>query len=205
MELESTGTEQIILQAAEKLFVEKGYTGTRTMEIAKAAGVNHAMLHYYFRTKENLFKRVFDQKVTQMVEASIQAFDSDRPFFEKLQAVIERHFDYIAQDPGLPFFILRELIQSKELTAVVRAKMAQSAFGVMEKIEASVREEVNRGAIRPVLPVDLLLNIVALNVFSFVSMQILFDLGDASSPVCRQFLEQRRINNVETIVRSIRV
>ncbi|MDR0865393.1 MAG: TetR/AcrR family transcriptional regulator, partial [Candidatus Symbiothrix sp.] len=78
-------TEQVILQAAEKLFIEKGYAGTRTTEIANVANVNHAMLHYYFRTKEKLFDQIFEQKASQLLGYFITAFNRECPFFEKLK------------------------------------------------------------------------------------------------------------------------
>lgn len=55
--------EQAILEAAEQEFLNKGFAGARTTSIAEAAGVTHAMLHYYFRTKEQLFERILDEKM----------------------------------------------------------------------------------------------------------------------------------------------
>ncbi|MDR2806243.1 MAG: TetR/AcrR family transcriptional regulator, partial [Dysgonamonadaceae bacterium] len=190
MESKQVNTEQMILSAAEKLFVAKGYAGTRTTEIAESAGVNHAMLHYYFRTKENLFGRIFQEKADQMLDFFVQAFNSDLPFFEKLTEGIEKHFDFIAQNPALPFFVLRELILNDERKNFVREKMAPVAFAIMKQISTSVQHEIEKGTIRPILAQDLLLNVVSLNVFSFIALQILFDVNDDyRSPVFRQFLE----------------
>ncbi|MDR1527799.1 MAG: TetR/AcrR family transcriptional regulator [Dysgonamonadaceae bacterium] len=206
MELKQANTEQTILHAAEKLFIEKGYTGTRTTEIAEAAGVNHAMLHYYFRTKEKLFDRIFNEKTSSLLDCFFQAFDNDRPFLEQLKSGIEQHFDYIVQVPALPFFILRELIQSEERKTVVRKKIAPVAFQIMERMSVSIRKEVTQGTIQPIHPQDLLLNIVSLNVFAFVAMQLFFDVkNDSQSAVFKQFLEQRKQNNIETIINSIKI
>ena len=65
MKEETSNTEQSILKSAEKEFLKKGFSGSKTTEIAKEAGVTHAMLHYYFRTKENLFNKVFSKKKDQ--------------------------------------------------------------------------------------------------------------------------------------------
>ncbi|MDR2682533.1 MAG: TetR/AcrR family transcriptional regulator [Dysgonamonadaceae bacterium] len=206
MESKVANTEQTILLAAEKLFIEKGYTGTRTTEIAEAAGVNHAMLHYYFRTKENLFDRIFNRKTAQMMDSFLQVFDNDLPFFEQLKLGIEKHFDFIVQDPALPFFVLRELIQNEERKNVVRGKFVPIALQIMKRLAVSMREEMAKGTIRPVHPQDLLLNIVSLNVFSFVSLQLFYDVKDQSqSAVFKQFLEQRKNNNIETIINSIKI
>ena len=66
--------EQAILEAAEREFIVKGFAGARTTSIAEAAGVTHAMLHYYFRTKEQLFERILDEKMRLMGESVLAAF-----------------------------------------------------------------------------------------------------------------------------------
>ena len=206
MELKPTNTEQAILEAAEKIFIQKGYTGARTTEIAEAAGVNHALLHYYFRTKEALFERIFLKKAAQMVDSLVNVFDSDLPFFEKLQFGIENHFDCILQDPGLPFFILREIIQNEDRKQMIHQRIAPIAYNIIERLSVLMQEEIEKGTIRPVNAQDLLLNIVSLNVFSFVALQVLFDKkNNIPSSIFKQFLEERKKNNVETIINSIKI
>ncbi|GHV58115.1 hypothetical protein FACS1894182_08950 [Bacteroidia bacterium] len=206
MESKLTNTEQAILEAAEKIFIQKGYTGTRTTEIAAAAGVNHALLHYYFRTKEALFDRIFREKFSQLLDAFVETVDNDWSFFEKLKFVIEKHFDFIAENPGLPFFIIREVIQNEERRKAVREKMAPVAFEIIRRVSLGTEEETARGTIRPVHVQDLLINILSLNVFSFVAQQVFFDENEEGASAMRQqFLEQRKRNNVETIINSIKI
>ena len=206
MELKSTNTEQAILEAAEKVFVQKGYAEARTTEIAEAAGVNHALLHYYFRTKEALFEQIFQKKATQMFEFFANAFDSVLPFFEKLKFGIENQFDNLMQDPGLPFFIIREIIQNEERKQMIHQRVTPMAFEMMGKVSGLIQEEVDKGTIRPVNSLDLLLNIVSLNVFSFIALQVLFGPKENIQPsIFKQFLEERKKNNVETIINSIKI
>ena len=108
MEIEAKNTEQIILEAAEKLFLDKGYAATKTTEIAQEAGINHAMLHYYFRTKENLFNKIFENKVQYFLSSFTSAFNQDLPFLEKIKLSVENHFDFIGTNPKIPMFIMRE-------------------------------------------------------------------------------------------------
>ena len=205
MELKPTNTEQAILEAAEKIFIQKGYAETRTTEIANAAGVNHALLHYYFRTKEALFDRIFQKKMTQLLGFFVKAFDSDLPFFEKLEFSIKEHFDFIAQNPALPLFILREVIQNEERKQMLHQRLAPMALEMIQQVSVLVREEIDKGTIRPIQAQDLLLNIVSLNVFSFVALQIFFDVKhDPQSTTFKQFLEERKKSNVETIINSIK-
>jgi len=206
MELKPTNSEQAILEAAEKIFIQKGYAETRTTEIAEAAGVNHALLHYYFRTKEALFERIFQEQTTQLMNFFVKALDSDLPFLEKIKLGIEEHFDFITQNPGLPFFIMREIVQNDERKQVVHQKIAPIAFNMIDRIAVLVQEEVARGTIRPILAQDLLLNIISLNVFSFIALQMFFDMKSDSHPqFFTHFLEERKRNNVETIINSIKI
>ncbi|MCD8262058.1 MAG: TetR/AcrR family transcriptional regulator [Bacteroides sp.] len=84
MAAKEANTEQLLLEAAETEFLEKGYGKARTTEIAKRAGVNHAMLHYYFRTKEHLFEIVFRKKAALMSEVLSFSFNQDLPFLGKV-------------------------------------------------------------------------------------------------------------------------
>ena len=102
---ETTKTkEQAILAAAEQEFLAKGFDGARTTSIAAAAGVTHAMLHYYFRTKENIFERILDEKLRLMGESVLAAFgDPALPFLERIQEGLSRHFDFTAANPPCRF------------------------------------------------------------------------------------------------------
>ena len=107
--------EQAILEAAEREFLKKGFDGARTTSIAAAAGVTHAMLHYYFRTKEQLFERILDEKMRMMGQSVLAAFgDARLPLIERLRNGIERHFDFIAANPDLPRFIVNEVFARPE-------------------------------------------------------------------------------------------
>jgi AcrR family transcriptional regulator len=206
MELKTTNTEQVILEAAEKIFIEKGYAGTRTIEIAQAAGVNHALLHYYFRTKENLFNQIFEQKASQLLGFFVEAFSRDYPFFEKLKIGIERHFDLLKQTPGLPLFVLTEIIQNKERKNFILQKVATIGEEILKKMSTAINAEIRKGTIRPIRARDLLVNIGSLNVFAFVAVQIFFDgQQDKDSPGYQRFLEERKKNNVETIINSLKI
>jgi AcrR family transcriptional regulator len=203
MEIKNTNTEQAILDAAEKVFMDKGYSGAKTTEIAKVAGVNHAMLHYYFRTKENLFNRVFEKKAGFFLSAFKEAFQTDLPFFEKIKKCVETHFDKIGENPKAPMFILREIIANKEKRDFILNKLIPVASFVFEELEKLIREEIDKGTIRPVKSVDLLINIASLNVLTFIAAQVYFDFDNGMNDEARNFLAQRKKNNVEVILKSL--
>ena len=104
------GTEERILKAAENEFFTKGFAGARTTAIAENAGVTHAMLHYYFRTKEQLFNTVLKRNIEKMYKVMFAVFvEDDRPFSERLAEGVGRHFDALAENPLLPRFVLNEI------------------------------------------------------------------------------------------------
>ncbi|MBQ9888196.1 MAG: TetR/AcrR family transcriptional regulator, partial [Bacteroidales bacterium] len=93
---EKKSTENRILEAAEAEFLEQGYDGARTISIAERAGVTHAMLHYYFRTKEQLFHRILEEKVDALVHSVITAFTNPgKPFLQRIEEGISAHFDFL--------------------------------------------------------------------------------------------------------------
>ena len=205
MELKTGSKEQIILEVAEKLFVEKGYAGTKTTEIADEAGVNHALLHYYFRTKENLFNQIFEQKASLILGSFTITFDSDSSFFEKIKDGIETHFDVISKNPKLPLFILREIVTDKDRKDFILKNLMPVGKEMYRKFHILVRKEIKKGAIRPVKTKDLLLNIASLNVFAFVAAQVLFDMdAESDKENLRIFLEGRKKNNVKLIINSLK-
>ncbi len=119
MALKESNTEQILLEAAETEFLEKGYGKARTTEIAKRAGVNHAMLHYYFRTKEHLFETVFRKKASLMSEVMFFSLRQDLSFLEKIKKRVEDHFDFIAANSRLPNFMFSEVLYDEKLKSLL--------------------------------------------------------------------------------------
>jgi len=205
MDLKSGNKEQLILEVAEKLFLEKGLAGTTTTEIANEAGVNHALLHYYFRTKENLFGKIFEQKASQIIESFSITIDDDSSFFEKLKDGIETHFDFLSKNPKLPLFIIREVANDKDRKAFILKDLFPVGKVIYQKFKTLIRKERERGAIRPIKTIDLLLNIASLNVFAFIAAQIAFDMdAEEEQEDIRIFLEERKKNNVELIINSLK-
>jgi AcrR family transcriptional regulator len=114
MDNKEVNTEQIILKAAEAEFFEKGYGNAKTVAIAQRAGVSHSMLHYYYRTKEQLFQKIFKEKVQALTQMFNVIFEQNTDFTEILQLVMETQFKFVAQNPQLPRFVLNEILSNKE-------------------------------------------------------------------------------------------
>ena len=169
--------EKQILGAAEKIFLQKGFAASKTTEIADIAGVNHALLHYYFRTKENLFNKVFSEKMSVFISSFKEIFEKELPLFEMLESIIETQYDFLLKNDGLPFFIISEMFANEK-----NRKMFVNNFLVEMKecfmgIETLLEAEIAKGAIKPVKLVDLMITIVSLNVFFFMMQPLINSLS----------------------------
>ena len=203
---EELTTEQRILLAAEREFFEKGFAGARTTSIAESAGVTHAMLHYYFRTKAKLFEKIISDKMSSLGELMLNSLThSDLPLFEKIRTAINRHLDFISENPDLPFFFIREVYSDPERMKIMASSLSSNAEKSIDKLQRDIDEAVSRGECRNVNAEMLLLDIVSLNIFSFLAQPILdVVLSDLFSDK-KQFLELRKKENFETIMRKLKI
>ncbi len=197
-------TEQVILEAAEKLFLEKGFAMTSTTEIAKAAGCNQALVHYYFRTKEKLFEAIFEKKMRTFVAPFLQNSDNNISFEERLTQLIEAHFDLLKENPKLPFLVFNELLTNPTRLESLKGKLAVIPQTVLSKIEKDLKAEVEKGTIRPISAFDLMLTILSLNVTLFLTAPIFRSINNMSDENFDNFIENRRRENVIIILRSLK-
>lgn len=197
--------EQVILEAAEKEFITKGFAGARTTAIAEAAGVTHAMLHYYFRTKEQLFERILDEKMRLMGESVLTAFGQpELPLPDRIRDGIARHFDFIAANPDLPRFIVNEVFSNPERYQAMRRRIAEIAEKVMRDIQRELDEAAARGEVETMDARMLMLDIISLNVFPFIAFPVIEPiLGDLTADRER-FFALRKAETLEIILRRLK-
>lgn len=197
--------EQAILEAAEREFLTKGFDGARTTSIARAGGVTHAMLHYYFRTKENIFERILDEKMRLMGELVLKTFGQPGlPLLERLRDGIARHFDFIVINPDLPRFIVNEVFARPERHEVMRQRLRLIMDELLSGMQSQLDESAARGETEPMDARMLMLDIISLNVFIFIAYPIIEPiLGDLTADRER-FFELRKQENIETIMRRLK-
>ena len=198
-------TEQRILEAASREFMQKGYAGARTSAIAEAAGVTHAMLHYYFRTKDKLFEKILSEKITLLRDIMLASIgDVSKPLFEKVRETIEHHIDFIAANPDLPRFMVNEVFCQPERLEYVLSVMKTHAPLVAVNLQHQIDELAERGECRRVDARMLMLDIVSLNIFSFMSAPMInVMLGDLTADM-NAFVAARKKENVDTIMRKLK-
>jgi len=202
---EANSTEKAILQAAEREFLTKGLVSSKTTEIAKAAGVTHAMLHYYFRTKDNLFEQVFQEKVKILVGSFNALLVDEGPILERVQKGIEAHFEVLRANPLLPRFIVNEIITNVQRKESYMRMLVPILKSIFERIEPVLREEAEKGTIRYIAPLDLLLNAISLNAFVFMASPLMESLVQGDSTQLEAFLNHRKEENVTLILARLRV
>ena len=107
-------TEEKIFEAATEVFVEKGMDGARMQDIANQAGINKALLHYYYRTKEKLFTAVFEMIARKIFRKFAPVFDENLSLEDKIRFFFKEHITFLQENPGLPGFILNEVNRHPE-------------------------------------------------------------------------------------------
>ncbi|MDR3127124.1 MAG: TetR/AcrR family transcriptional regulator [Tannerellaceae bacterium] len=200
--VESTrNTEQTILNAAEQIFFEKGYAGSKTTDIAKQAGVTHAMLHYYFRTKENLFQIVVKKQVSLLANSILPILNDEGSFTEIITRAIDRHFDFVRQNPHLVFFVIRE-IHSNALGKQVWQEMAAPILGnIVKNMAARIDAEKAAGTLPQDLePVNFLITLISLNLFVFIAQPLFFAVANIDQSTFERILEERKKENIRIVL-----
>ena len=199
-------TESRILQAAEREFFEKGYAGARTASIAEAAGVTHAMLHYYFRTKDKLFERIVSEKISILGNIIISAIgDEDLTLEDRIRQGIERHFDFIAANRDLPKFIVNEVLTRPDVVEMMKCNLQNIVNNLLNSLQHEIDAYAAKGLCRQVNARMLLIDIVSLNVFPFMAAPIVLGaIGDSYNSY-DEFLALRKSENVETILNKLKI
>lgn len=196
--------EQQILEAAEKEFLEKGYNGARTTSIAKAADVTHAMLHYYFRTKEQLFERFIDKKMSEVVPLLTHLFgNSDLPLVERIEKTISVHFDFVATNPDLPRFLINEILPYKERCDLFYSKVANFLY-FFNNLQREVNEAAARGEVEQFNVLLLFQSVLSLNIFPSLMINMIENLMSNNEQSMKEIFAQRKAENIELIMRRIK-
>lgn len=190
-------TEQRILDAAHAVFMRTGTAGARMQEIAREAGVNSALLHYYFRSKDRLAEAVFRDAASRLFPAVLGALSSDAPLELKVERFVHLYIDTVRQNPFVPGYILAELHHHPErLTSLVSAAAGAPVPGVraalLGRLDTELRERAAAGTMRSIAPEQFLVNLLGLCVFPFVARPLLHAVLGMTGEQYDRFLDARR-------------
>ncbi len=196
--------EQQILEAAEYEFMTKGYDGARTTSIAKAAGVTHAMLHYYFRTKELLFERIIEKKMSEITPVLTYLFgNAELPLTERIKEAVSVHFDFIIANPGLPKFLMNEVLPNKERCDMFKSKIESFVY-LFGQLQDEVNAAAQRGEVEQFDVLSLFQTILSLNICTSMMTQFSENMMGDDMMEAKAFLAARKAENIEIVMRRIR-
>ncbi len=165
-----TSTEEKIYEAARKVFLLKGMEGARMQEIANEAGMNKALLHYYFRSKDNLFKAVFRDIFTKFFEKVRYSLLSDDPATEKLDFFIDNYIDMIQANPYVPQFIINEINRDPK---VLKTLMFETGMEPLTILDLFVNKNADGSVKKKVDPRHIVVSILGMLVFPFAARPLL--------------------------------
>ncbi len=198
--------EQKILAVAEQLFITNGFAGTSTTDIARLVGCNQALIHYYFRTKENLFQQIFVQKFEHTLTRLLEPLTSELPFNEKITNCINIYFNLLQDNRQLPTCIINELVFNPQRREFIRNRFIKNPIrqDAYYRYCETIENEIQQGNIRPIQPFDLILNIISLCLFTFITLPIYTDLLERTPQQVEEYINHRRQEIITQITTSLR-
>src|SRR5690554_1945770 len=197
----SQDTEGQILVAAKKIFQKKGMDGARMQEIADEAGINKAMLHYYYRSKQLLCEAVFTNALALMAPQLNKILNDDSTIEEKVKNFTHNYISFIAKHPYLPNFIIKEMNRNPKFFDKIQQN---TAFPTLDKFNSQVALEAEQGILKPIDGKQLFINIISLNIFPFVASPLIKGFLRIDDKGFKELVEERKKAVSDFIINSIK-
>jgi AcrR family transcriptional regulator len=181
-------TEDRIVEAAKKVFIQKGMDGARMQQIADEAGINKALLHYYFRTKNKLFEKIFSLVFRDIFEVLEMAVLKELNFEQFLEQFITEYIKLLKRKPYIPQFVIHEINRNPER---IVEQMKNTRFDKQQLFNVIEQAAIDK-QIRPIPPVHLVTNILALCLFPFVAKPIITGFAlDGDKEKYKTYIDER--------------
>jgi TetR/AcrR family transcriptional regulator len=193
-------TEEKILEAAQIIFQKKGLQGARMQEIAELAGINKALLHYYFRTKEKLFEKILHNTIANFQPEIMKILNSDISLEDKIKEFAIKYITIAQANPYVPLFIVNQLIQNP--THITNLFHTDS-FN-FNQLKNQIDDEASKGNIRQISVVHLICNIFSMCAFPFVAKPMVKLIMNLNDDEYAKFLEERKKEVPEFIISALR-
>jgi AcrR family transcriptional regulator len=202
-------TEQRILDAAHAVFVRRGTAGARMQDIAREAGVNQALLHYYFRSKDRLAQAVFRRAAGQLLRAVIEVLSSEAGLEEKVAEVVSLELHHLSKTPFLPGYLISELTHHPDrghlligaLTGVTPDDMRPR---VLNALKTQIDARVAAGEMAPIAPDQFVVNLISLCIFPFAARPMLMVVLGLDERGFERFIARRRDELGDFFLKALR-
>lgn len=195
-------TEEKIFEAATDVFEEKGFSAARMQDISTRAGINKALLHYYYRTKEQLFNAVFDMLARKMFARFSQVFEENISLEEKIRIFFMEHISFLQKNPRLPSFILHEINRNPE--RIRRLFENLDIVGHLHRLMEMHSEEMKEYNITEKNLPQIMTSIISLSVFPFAAKGIINPIFEKFGYDFEKYIEDRKEFAGEFVIRALR-
>lgn len=194
-------TEERIFEAATSVFEEKGMDGARMQDIANKAGINKSLLHYYFRTKDQLFDTVFQKLAGKLFEKFAPVFRENLTLEEKIRFFYREHITFMQDNPRLPAFILNEINRKPARIKRILKNIDFNKLWAM--LEEQHKEELQKYHItRESIP-QIMTSIIAISVFPFAARGILEGIFENLGVDFDRYMETRKEFAADFVIKAI--
>ena len=189
------------MDAAKTVFQAKGMNGARMQEIADEAGINKAMLHYYYRSKENLFEAVFNSAFSLLTPQLSAILNDDSSIEDKIKNFTFNYITFMLKHPYLPNFIIQEVNRKEDFILKLKENLG---FPNLDKFKVKVEDEIKQGILNPIEADQLFVNIIALSIFPFLGKPLIKAFANQDDIAYKVFVEKRKTEVANFIINSIK-
>ena len=194
-------TEERIFEAATEVFIHKGMDGARMQDIAGHAGINKALLHYYFRTKDQLFNAVFEMIAKKILKKFAPVFDENLSLDEKIRFFFKEHITFLQENPRLPGFILNEVNRNP---ARIKKLLSNIDFELLwQNLYEQHKDELEKYNITKAAMPQLMISIAAMSVFPFAARGIIEGILEKAGIDFNKYIEERKVFAAEFVINAI--
>ncbi len=195
-------TEEKIFEAATDVFLAKGMDGSRMQDIADHAGINKALLHYYYRSKDRLFNAVFEKIAGKMFLKFAPVFDENLTLEDKIRFFFREHITFLQENPRLPGFILTEL--NRNPSRIKKIIKNTDINKIWRTLAEQHSEELKKYNITEESIPQLMTTIAAISVFPFAARGIIEGIFDKMGISFDKYLEQRKDYAAEFVINALK-
>lgn len=199
--LEQAKTEELILNAARLVFTQRGYNGARMQEIADEAGINKALLHYYFRSKDKLFEIIFNEAINQLLGRINEVIKTKGSLLDKVSVIVDLYIAGLMEKPFIPIFVLHEMSQDPE--KVAQRFLNSANMPDVKQFLKEVDAEIKKGHIKEFDPEQLFINVVSLCIFPFVAKPMIKGVLRKNEMEFRLMMQERKREVVKFITAAL--
>lgn len=194
-------TEHKILEAAKKVFQQKGMGGARMQEIADEAGINKALLHYYFKNKEQLFEGIYKESFRKIFPQFNEILATDEPMEKKMATLVSNYIDMLLENPQLPSFVIYEMNREPgNFLDFIQSNELRPKFDILVKL---LEEEAKKGKIKPIPAFHIVINMIAMCVFPFAAAPMIKGIAGLDDITFNKMMEERKELVTQFILKAI--